>query len=89
MKESQSAMILLVGISVQLSKMPTLFAIAAIRVCLVKAVQPPQLNSIKIVKTVDVSRLKATLIVIPSMVACGNMIKKATTATKKKNLSTC
>ena len=91
MIEDQSA-ILLVSISAQLSNMPTWSVIAShvIHVCPVKAVQLLQPNFCKVPnQTVNVSQLKATLHVTPSTVACGNMTKKATTATKMKNLSTC
>ena len=89
--ESQSA-ILLVNISAQLLNMPIWSVIArcVIHACQVKVVQLHQPNSCKVLnQTVNVYRLKATLHVITSTVACGNMIKKATTATKMKNLLTC
>ena len=91
MIEIQSA-ILLVNISAQISNMPiwSVIVIHVIHVYQVKAVQLPQPNSYKdLNQTVNVHQLRATLLVILSTVACGNMIKKATTATKMKNLSTC
>ena len=56
----------------------------------VRAVQHLQKNSSKAQsQTVNVSQLMAFLHVILSTVACGNMMKKATTVTKMKILLTC